>query len=129
MLRAALARRNPRNHFGAVLDHLTRMKAAFAASQALHNDLGFFINQNAHRAPPASATILSAPSFISLAIVKLQPESRKISWPFSTLVPSIRITTGSLRFNSLAAATTPFASTSQRKIPPKMLMNTPFTLL
>ena len=36
MLRAALARRHAADHFGAVLDHLLRVKAAFAPGKALH---------------------------------------------------------------------------------------------
>ena len=69
-----------------------------------------------------------APSFIPSAIVKFNPDSRRIFWPSSTLVPSMRTTTGTFTCSSFAAATTPVARTSQRKIPPKMLMKTAFTL-
>src|SRR6266481_529008 len=40
----------------------------------------------------------------------------------------MRTTTGTLSRKSFAAATTPVASTSQRKMPPKMLMKTARTL-
>src|SRR4029077_9895029 len=123
-----LARRHARDHFAAVLDHLPRMEATFAAGKPLDDDPRLFIYKHAHRAPPASATTFSAPSFMSFAIVSPNPESLNISCPFSTFVPSMRTTTGSLRFKSFAAATTPDANTSHRRIPPKILMNTPFTL-
>ena len=46
--------------------------------------------------------------------------------PSSTLVPSRRTTSGTLRPTSLTAATTPSAMTSQRMMPPKMLTRMPF---
>src|SRR5713226_2101645 len=106
MLRAAFARGYAADYVRAVLDHLLRVKGAFAARKALHNEPRFFTDQNAHRAPPARATTFSAPSFMPSAIPKFSPESRKIFFP----------------------ATTPVASTSQRRMPPKMLMNTAHTL-
>src|SRR5437588_3712250 len=124
MQRAALARGDSGNHFGAVCDHLACVEAAFAAGDTLHDDSGHLVYQNAHRAPPARRTAFSAPSFMFSPMVKLSPESRRIWRPCSTLVPSIRTTTGSFNCNSRAAATTPVASTSQRRMPPKMLMKT-----
>src|SRR5258706_8970365 len=124
---ASFALSHSGNYLSAVLHHLLRMETAFAASQALNEDARLFVYQDTHRAPPASLTIFSAPSFIPCAIVNPSPDSRRISWPFSTLVPSMRITTGNLMFKSFAAATTPFARTSHRRMPPKILMNTPFT--
>src|SRR6266704_2801849 len=61
------------------------------------------------------------------AMVKFKPLSRRICWPTSTLVPSMRTTTGTCKCKSLAAATTPVARTSQRKMPPKILMKTALT--
>src|SRR5713226_9339119 len=127
MLRAAFARGYAADYVRAVLDHLLRVKGAFAARKALHNEPRFFTHQNAHRAPP-SATTFSAPSFMPSAMPKFSPESRKIFFPASTLVPSMRTTTGIFNCKSFAAATTPVASTSQRRMPPKMLMNTARTL-
>src|SRR5438445_610147 len=127
--RAALARGDAGDHARAVSDHLPRLEATFAAREALREHTSQFVYQNAHRAPPARRTAFSAPSFISSPMVKLRPESRKIWRPCSTLVPSMRTTTGSFICNSRAAATTPVASTSQRRMPPKMLMKTLHTSL
>src|SRR5579859_3426320 len=116
------------DHVGAVLNHLLSVEGAFAAGEALHDDFCFFVDENAHRAPPARATTFWAPSLMPSAMVKLRPESRRIFWPSSTLVPSMRTTTGTLSCKSFAAATTPVARTSQRRMPPKMLMKTARTL-
>src|SRR5215813_5965967 len=124
MLRAAFARSDTADNVRAVFNHLLRVKRSLAAGKSLHDEARFFVDENAHRAPPASATTFCAPSFMPLAIMKLSPKSRRICWPCSTLVPSIRTTTGTFNWSSFAAATTPVARTSQRRMPPKMLMNT-----
>src|SRR5581483_1632618 len=116
------------DHVGSVFDHLLCVERAFATGEALDDQTSFLVDQDAHRAPPASLTTFSAPSFMPLAMVKLRPESRRICWPSSTLVPSMRTTTGTFNCRSLAAATTPVARMSQRRMPPKMLMKTAFTL-
>ena len=74
---AAFAGRDAADDFGAVLDHLLRVERAFAAGQALHEELCFLVDQDAHRAPPARATTFSAPSFMSRAMVKFRPEARE----------------------------------------------------
>ncbi len=96
MLRAAFAGRDAADDVGAVVDHLLRVESAFAAGETLDDEACFFVYENAHRAPPARATTFVAPSFMPSAMVKLSPESRRIFWPISTLVPSIRTTTGTL---------------------------------
>src|SRR5271170_7528113 len=118
MLCAAFAGSDAADYIGAVGEHLLRVKGAFASCETLHDQTRAFIDKNAHRAPPASATTFWAPSFMPSATVKFRPELRRISLPCFTLVPSIRITTGTLNFSSFAAFTTPVASTSQRKMPP-----------
>ena len=50
-----------------------------------------------------------------------------IARPFSSLLPFMRTTTGTLTERSRTAAMTPSASTSQRRMPPKMLMSTALT--
>ena len=124
MFGPAFARRHARHYFRAVIHHLLRVKSAFAPSKPLHDQTSALINQHAHRAPPARATAFSAPSFIPSATAKFRPECFKISFPCWTFVPSMRTTTGTLNFNSFAAFTTPLASTSQRKMPPKIFTNT-----
>ncbi len=54
--------------------------------------------------------------------------SASIVRPRSTLVPSRRTTTGMVTPTSFTASMTPWAMTSQRMMPPKMLMSTAFTL-
>src|ERR1700730_6397068 len=129
MLCAAFARGHATHHVGAILNHLLRVEGAFTTREALDDEARFFVYQHAHRAPPARATTFCAPSFMPSAMVKFKPESRRICWPTSTLVPSIRTTTGTLTPRSFAAATTPVARTSQRRMPPKILMNTARTLV
>src|SRR5229473_4616946 len=127
MFRSTFAGSDAADHVCAVLDHLLGMKGAFTAGEALDDQASVFVYKNAHRAPPARATTFCAPSFMPLAMVKFNPLSRRICWPTSTLVPSMRMTTGTFNFRSFAAATTPVARTSQRKMPPKILMNTALT--
>src|SRR5580704_7569881 len=103
MLGAAFARRNSPNDVGSILNHLLRVEGAFTAGKALNDQACFFVNKNAHRAPPARATTFCAASFMPSAMVKLRPESRRICWPFSTLVPSMRTTTGTLMPRAFAA--------------------------
>src|SRR4029077_9891731 len=105
MFRSTFTRRDTANHVGAILDHLLSVKGSFAAGKSLDEQARFFVYENAHRAPPARATTFCAPSFMPSAMVKFKPLSRRICWPTSTLVPSIRTTTGTLNFRSLAAAT------------------------
>src|SRR5580704_12233438 len=54
---------------------------------------------------------------------------RQDFFPSSTLVPSNRNTIGNLMLVLRAASTTPVASVSTRRIPPKMLISTAFTFL
>src|ERR1700676_4228370 len=112
------------DHLGAVVDGSLRVEAGFAAGESLEDDARVLIDEDAHC---ASLTTFSAASFIPSATVKLNPEDFKISCPFSTLVPSMRTTIGTFTLNSRAAFTTPVARTSQRRMPPKMLMSTAFT--
>src|ERR1700721_3336543 len=100
MLRSALPRRHARHHFRPIIQHLLRVKTSLAPRNPLHDQPRILINQHAHRAPPASFTAFSAPSFIPSATAKLNPESRNISLPCVTLVPSMPTTTGPLNLNS-----------------------------
>src|SRR5690348_11098460 len=127
VFRAALPWSNSAHDVGAILNHLLRVESAFTAGKALYDQASPFIDEHAHRAPPARATTFCAPSFMPFAMVKFSPLSRRICCPSSTLVPSIRTTTGTFTCKSFAAATTPVARTSHRRIPPKILMNTAFT--
>src|SRR5260370_17503641 len=120
----AFTRRNATHHFRPVFDGGLGMETSFAARESLEDYARILIDEDAHC---ASLTTFSAASFMPLATVKLNPELFKISFPFSTLVPSIRTTIGTFTLNSRAAFTTPVARTSQRRMPPKMLISTAFT--
>src|SRR5271155_5346008 len=114
MHQPALARRDAANHLGAVIDGCLRVETGFASGEALKQDSRVLIHQNAHALDPrAASTTLSAASRIPSATVKLKPDVLKISCPFSTFVPSMRTTIGAFTLSSLAAFTTPVASTSQ----------------
>src|SRR5580700_3887729 len=121
---ATLAGRDAAYHFRAVIDGGLRVETGLAARESLEDHAGVLIDENAHF---ASLTTFSAASFMPSATVKLNPEAFKISCPFSTLVPSMRTTMGTFTLNSRAALTTPVASTSQRRMPPNMLISTAFT--
>src|SRR5262249_1931203 len=122
MFRTALAGCYATDDVRSVFDHLLSMERALTTGKTLHYDASLVIYEDAHPAPPARPTTFCAPSFMPSAMVKLRPLSRRIFWPCSTLVPSMRMTTGTFSCRSLAAATTPVARTSQRRMPPKMLM-------
>src|SRR5689334_394214 len=129
MMRAALAGRRAAHHAGAVGDRGLRMEGAVLAGEALADDLGVLVDEDGHQAAPLIAlTIFCAASSRSSADVTLSLDSAMIFLPRSTLVPSCRTTSGTLRPDSLTAATTPSAITSQRMMPPKMLTRIPFTL-
>src|SRR6266540_3452763 len=70
----------------------------------------------------AAPTALRAASARPSAGVTARPDSRRIRFPSSTLVPSRRTTTGRDSPISRTAATTPFAMTSHRMMPPKLLI-------
>src|SRR6266849_1262767 len=120
----AFTRRHAAHHYRPVIDGCLRMETGFAAVESLEDEARVLIHEDAHC---ASLTTFSAASFMPLATVKLNPELFKISCPFSTLVPSMRTTIGTFTLNSRAAFTTPVARTSQRRMPPKMLISTAFT--
>src|SRR5215469_5021688 len=125
----AFSRSHSPDHFRAVVHRCLGMKTRFAPGESLNQDARVLIHQYAHAAaaPLAARTTFSAASRMPSATVKLNPEFFRISCPFSTLVPSIRTTIGTWIFNSRAAFTTPVASTSPRRMPPKILISTAFT--
>src|SRR4030095_11740244 len=126
---AAFARRRAADHLGAVGDRLLGMERAVLAGEALADDLGALADEDGHQVLPLTAwTIFCAASSRSSAEMTLRPDLAMISLPSSTLVPSRRTTSGTLRPTSFTAATTPSAITSQRMMPPKILTRMPLTL-
>src|SRR5262249_47751874 len=103
-LGAAFSRHHTGDHVGAVFLRALGMKGAGLAGDALHQEAGIFVDENAHL---ASSTIFLAPSAMSLAATRLRPESARIFLPSSTLVPSRRTTSGTFKPTSLTAVTTP----------------------
>src|SRR5258707_15405758 len=117
MCLSALPGRDAADHFGSVGERLRRVKGGLAAGETLHQQSRVFVDQDAHFANP---TTFSAASRMPSATVKLNPDSLSIVRPNSTLVPSMRTTIGTFTASSRAAAITPVASVSQRRMPPKM---------
>src|SRR5450631_4456740 len=129
MAGAGFAWRGAAHHLGAVLDGLLGMEGAVLAGEALADDLGILVDEDGHYAASFTAlTIFCAASSRSSADVTLSLDSAMIFLPRSTLVPSRRTTSGTVRPTSFTAATTPSAITSQRMMPPKILTRIPFTI-
>src|SRR5579864_2362757 len=126
---AAFARRHAANNVGAVSRAGLGVERAFSSGNSLDDQPRGFIYKNRHYRPPAAATTFSAASFIVSATWKFRPEFFRISRPCSTLVPSSRSTSGNFRFVAFAAWTTPSASVSTRRMPPKILIRIAFTFL
>src|SRR4051812_6464515 len=125
---AAFAGRGAANHFRPVVDRGLRMECAVLAGEALADDLGVLVDEDGHQLEPLTAfTIFCAASSRSSADVTLRFDCAMISLPFSTLVPSSRTTSGTLRPTSFTAVTTPSAMMSHFMMPPKMLTRMPFT--
>ena len=76
---------------------------------------------------PSILTMRCAPSPRLSAHCTLSPEVISNFFPSSTWLPSMRTTIGSEQCTSLAASITPWAMTSQRMMPPKILTKIPFT--
>src|SRR5215471_3425283 len=129
MFLPAFARRNASHHVRSVRDGLLGVKRSLFPGESLHQQTRVLVHQNAHAAAPcrASRTTFSAASRMPSATVKFKPDSVKICRPCSTFVPSIRTTTGAFTDSSRAAFTTPTASVSQRRMPPKILTSTACT--
>src|SRR5690606_15839241 len=124
---AALARPHRRDDVRAVGDRPVGVERAGPA-HALDEQPRAPAEERTHRPPPASSTILRAPSFMSVALTTLRPDSSMIRLPSSAFVPSSRTTSGTSRPTCLTAATTPFAIVSPFMMPPKMLTKIPLTL-
>ena len=120
-LLAALARRDAADDLRAVLHHLLRVERAVAPGDALHDQRRVVVDEDAHAAfPPfASATAFFTASSMSDDAVK--PFSCRIFTAISSFVPVSRMTIGTLSGFCFVAVTMPFATSSVRVMPPKML--------
>src|SRR3990170_7068561 len=128
-IHTALAGCNACYYVSPILHTCTCMERPFLACNALNHYPGRFIYENTHLPPPTNFTIFCAPSHMLEATSRFRPELRSISSPSVALVPSSLTTRGTVNFTSFAASKIPPAILSQRTIPPKILTNTPFTLL
>src|SRR5581483_5983014 len=106
------------------------MERAVLAGEALADDLGGLVDEDGHYAASFTALTTFSAASARLSADRIgRPDWLRIFLPRSTLVPSRRTTSGTLRLTSRAAATTPSAITSQRMMPPKMLIRMPSTFL
>src|SRR5690606_2645470 len=123
---ATLAGGDTGDNLSAIVDHLLGMECAFAPGDALDGQACIFTYQDAHADSPfAAATAFWAASARLVAVIKLA--SAKMRRPSSSLVPTKRTTNGTLFSRVSMAARTPRATSSQRVMPPKMLINTAWT--
>src|SRR6185437_6955110 len=126
-LLAALARSHAGNDVRAVLHHLLGVERSVASCDSLHDELGVVVDEDTHAAfPVASATAFFTAS--SMSVIALNPFSVRIFTAISSLVPVRRMTMGTLSGFALVAVTIPFATSSVRVMPPKMLNRIAFTL-
>src|SRR5690554_459289 len=129
VLSAAFTGAYTTNHLGTVGNGLLRVESTLCAGKALTDNLGVFVDQDAHYLPPAALTTCSAASARLVAAMMFRPLSARTLVPSSALLPSRRTTTGTLTPTSLTAPMMPSAIMSQRTIPPKMLTRTACTAL
>src|SRR4029077_7411912 len=144
---AAFTGRQPGDHLSPVLLAGLGMKLSGGSGDTLSQNSRILVDQNCHNltreegqvrrsphvsrltphAPFTACTIFSAASAIVSAEMIGSSESARIFRPNSTFVPCMTTTNGTLMLSSRAASTTPCASTSQRIMPPKILIKTPRT--
>src|SRR3990172_5875177 len=130
--RAGFLRIDPRDVAGPAvrvfLAHLGVKLAGFSGD-ALRHHPGILVDQYRHdyaRAPAALTTLTAASAMLRPEMIG-SPDSARIFLPRSTLVPSSRTTSGTLRCTSFAAATMPSAMTSHFMMPPKMFTSIALT--
>ena len=113
--RAALAGRDAADDVRVVGRGLLGVERALAAGQALDEETRLWSDQNGHGSYGAATATFetgahdscAAASPIESAVVKLRPLSASIALPCSTLVPSMRMTIGTVHASSVTAAITP----------------------
>src|SRR5205085_1986628 len=118
----ALSWRHAGHDASAVLDHLLCVKRSIAAGDPLDHQRRILVDEDAHAACPpfvASSTAFFTASSMSFDAEK--PFSWRIFIAISSLVPVRRMTMGTLSGLSFVAVTIPFATSSVRVMPPKML--------
>src|SRR5690606_36960235 len=91
---AALAGGHVADHLGAVFDGLFAVEGALRAGEALADDLGVLVDQNAHWLLSAALTTCWAASVRLVAGMMFRPLSASIFAPSWALLPSRRTTTG-----------------------------------
>src|SRR5215213_485530 len=129
-IRARLLRVRPRHHLRAIVTVPQAVKAPLRSGQALHHHPAVLVSKNRHvYFSPASATAFCAASSIVVALITWSDSCcLSIARPSAEFVPSSRITSGARRSTFLSASTIPRATSSQRVIPPNMLIMIALTL-
>src|SRR5262249_35955767 len=126
-LLTAFARRHARHDLRAILDHLLRVERAVAARDALHDQRRVLVDEDAHAALPPLASSTAFFTASSMSDDAEKPLSCRIFIAISSLVPVSRMTIGTLSGFCFVAVTMPFATSSVRVMPPKMLNRIAFT--
>src|SRR4029077_10271952 len=121
----AFSRCHPSDDPGTVLQHLARVERALPARDALHQEPGVLVGEDAHAASLASCTTRATASSMSLSAVI--PTALRIRMASAAWGPVSRITIGPSTLNWRVAAPIPLATWSVRVMPPKMLNRIAFT--
>src|SRR5439155_6643416 len=122
---AAFSRRDPGDHLGAVSEHLPRVERAVPTGDPLHHEARLLVDEDAHAALALVTACLTASS---MSVRAEKPALVRIAIASSSFVPVRRITSGTLSGNCAVACTMPFATSSPRVMPPKILKRMARTL-
>src|SRR4051794_24016349 len=125
---AALARRDARDHVGPVALVVHRVERALAAGDARDDQARVVADQDAHACAASSTTLRAAPSIVDSEWTLGRFASASSLRPSTSLVPSRRTTNGTVGLICSNAVISPWATSSQRVMPPKMLKSTALTL-
>ena len=128
-LLAGLARGDAGDDLGAVGLVAGGVEAALAAGDALHHQLGCSRRRGCSRRHPRQLDRPRAPPRASWPRRPRSSGARsaRIARPSSSLVPSRRTTIGRSAPRRSSAVSRPSATSSQRVMPPKMLISSTFT--
>src|ERR1041385_2401976 len=101
-------------------DHLPRVERAVPAGDALHQEARVLVDEDAHAARAFAAATARFTAW-SMSVRAEKPAAVRIWTASASFVPVSRITRGTLRESWRVASTMPFATSSHRVMPPKML--------
>src|SRR4051794_11302127 len=105
-----------------------RVEGALTAGDAGDAQLRVVVDEDGHQ-PASSTTFFAAPSMVASVYTFGRSASASSARPSLSFVPSRRTTNGTVGLICANASIRPFATSSQRVMPPKMLNSTAVTFL